>query len=300
MRQTIAAVPLGLVLAASAGCGGSRDAAPPASAEPTTDESKEAALAAIPGGTFQMGALDNDRDARDWEKPRHEVTVGPFRIDRHEVTVGAYEAAVEAGVVSAPGCSPYTEWGERLCNWGKADRRDHPVNGVSWEAANAYCQWKGKRLPTEAEFELLLRRGDQDAIYPWGNDLPPPAGYGNYADVNAPLENAEGPQLAGYDDGHALTAPVASFAPDAFGVHDVSGNIWEWCSDWFDPQYYACSPATDPKGPDHGQRKILKGGNFFCIREELRISERHHKKPTDEAVYTGFRCAADADGPGAR
>ena len=241
-----------------------------------------------------MGAIEGDRDARDWEKPRHEVTVGPFRIDRHEVTVTAYAAAVEAGVVPTPGCSPRTEWGQKLCNWGKADRQDHPVNGVSWEAANAYCHWKGKRLPTEAEFEMLLRQGDGAALYPWGDALPPPDRYGNFADVNAPREHAEGPVLAGYDDGQALTAPVASFAADTFGVHDVSGNIWEWCSDWFDPQYYGRSPATDPAGPDQGQRKILKGGNFFCIREELRISERHHKKPTDEAVYTGFRCAADA------
>lgn len=253
-------------------------------------------LVPIPGGTFPMGALDEDPDARDCERPRHEVTVSPFQLDRTEVTVAAYAEAVAAGVVSEPGCTPHDEWGEELCNYRHGDRGDHPVNGVSWTEADAYCRWRGARLPTEAELEFALRAGHPDGLYPWGDSPLPPRRTGNYAGDSAPGTRAEGPVLTGYDDGYALTAPVASFPPDTLGVYDLSGNVWEWCSDWFGPDYYATSPAVDPAGPAHGERRILRGGNFYCIREELRTSERHHKRPEDEAVYTGFRCAADAPG----
>ncbi len=253
----------------------------------------EATLVSIPGGTFSMGALDHDTDARDWERPRHEVTISPFQLDRTEVTVAAFAEAVAAGVVSEPGCTPHDEWGDELCNYRHEDRRDHPVNGVSWADADAYCRWRGARLPTEAEHEFALRAGDRDAVYPWGDAPVPPEKVGNYAGESAPRTHAEGPVLSGYDDGFALTAPVASFPPNALGVHDLSGNIWEWCSDWFGPAYYEGSPTLDPGGPDRGERRVLKGGNFYCIREELRISERHHKRSADEAVYSGFRCAAD-------
>ena len=256
--------------------------------------SSSAALVSIPGGTFPMGAVDRDPDARDWESPRREVTVATFRLDRTEVTVAAYAEAVAAGIVSEPGCTPHDAWGDELCNYRHEDRRDHPVNGVSWIDADAYCRWRGARLPTEAEHEYALRAGDDDALYPWGDTPVPPEKVGNYAGESAPRAHAEGPVLTGYDDGFGLTAPVASFPSNALGVHDLSGNIWEWCSDWFDPRYYEGGPTLDPRGPDHGERRVLKGGNFYCIREELRISERHHKRPTDEAVYSGFRCAADA------
>ncbi len=254
----------------------------------------------VEGGTFTMGALDRDPAARDWEKPAHDVTVGGFLLDRHEVTVERYAEAVAAGVVSEPGCWPHDEWGQRLCNWGKPERSQHPVNGVDWQSAIDYCAWKGRRLPTEAEFEYLLRSSRDGVVYPWGDDPAPAEGFGSYADINAPRDRAEGEVLHGYDDGHPLTAPVGSFEPDRFGAYDVSGNIWEWCSDWFGERYYEASPDRDPTGPTAGERRTLRGGNFYCIREELRISERHHKRPTDEAVYTGFRCAADAGAVPAR
>jgi formylglycine-generating enzyme len=256
-------------------------------AEPPED------MVVVEGGTFSMGALEGDRDARDWEKPRHDVVVSSFYIDRHEVTVERYAEAVAAGAVAEPGCWPHDEWGQRLCNWAKPERAQHPVNGVNWESASSYCAWKGRRLPTEGEFEYLLRHGREGAVYPWGDEPAPPPGFGSYADLNAPRDRSEGAVLPGYDDGFALTAPVGSFEPDPFGAYDISGNIWEWCGDWFDERYYGSSPTTDPTGPVAGERRTLRGGNFYCIREELRISERHHKKPSDQAVYTGFRCASD-------
>ena len=188
-------------------------------------------MAYVPGGSFQMGARPQDPVAMDWEKPAHEVTVRGFHMDRREVTVAAFTEAVEAGVVEVPGCRPRDEWGARVCNWDKADRQGHPVNGVSWIAADAYCRWRDRRLPTEAEFEYAMRRGRKDAVYPWGDGATPPGGWGNYADITAPREHAEGAVLPGYRDGFPLTAPVGSFEPDALGLYDLSGNIWEWCSD---------------------------------------------------------------------
>jgi len=269
------------------------DTSPPSTSTSTPTSTSDLMLP-IPGGTFLMGAVDHDAAARDWEKPRHEVAVSAFLLDRTEVTVAAYAAAVEAGVVAVPGCSPVDAWGERLCNYRHPDRRDHPVNGVSWTDADAYCRWRGARLPTEAEFEYALRAGNAGVVYPWGDAHLPPPGHGNYAGESAPRDRAEGHPLTGYDDGFGLTAPVASFPANAFGVHDLSGNIWEWCSDWFDHDFYSVSPPQDPHGAPAGQRRVLKGGNFYCIREELRVSERHHKRPDDTAVYSGFRCAADA------
>lgn len=169
-----------------------------------------------------------------------------------------------------------------------------PAREVTWRDAAAYCATRGARLPTEAEFEYALRAGNAGVVYPWGDAHLPPPGHGNYAGESAPRDRAEGHPLTGYDDGFGLTAPVASFPANAFGVHDLSGNIWEWCSDWFDHDFYSVSPPQDPHGAPAGQRRVLKGGNFYCIREELRVSERHHKRPDDTAVYSGFRCAADA------
>ena len=121
---------------------------------------------------------------------------------------------------------------------------DHPVVHVSWEDAVAYCDWAGKRLPTEAEFEYAARNGGQSELYPWGNDLTPGGEYlCNFSQGNFPIEN----KLL---DGFEGTSPVRSFAPNSLGLYDISGNLWEWCQDYYDYDYYSASPSRNPPGPD--------------------------------------------------
>lgn len=264
------------------------------SAPPEPEPAPEAEMVLIRGGNFEMGAVDADTSARPCERPRHTVHVSDFLLDRTEVTVAAWAAAVAAGAVAEPTNRAETSWQADLANWGRADRQDHPINGVTWFQADAYCRWRGARLPTEAELEYALAAGADDSIWPWGSTPTPPARAGNYAGEEVPRFFAGGKPLQGYRDDHSHSAPVGSYPPNELGVFDLSGNTWEWCSDWYDETWYAHSPDRDPVGPAQGERKILKGGGFHCELEELRIAERHHKRPTDGSVFSGLRCARDA------
>ena len=266
---------------------------------PTGDDDSSAGgaddlgMVEIPGGSFQLGAVDHDPNALSVELPRHEVTLSPFLLDLHEVTVEAYGQAVEAGVVEEPSCRLEYEDQEEFCNWGKEDRMDHPVNGVDWFDAREYCGWLGKRLPTEAELEYVLRAERTNAVYPWGDELVPPDDYGNLLGEETKDADTGWEYIQGYRDPFVGSAPVGSFAVDAFGLYDVSGNVWEWAEDWVDEAGYPDGQDVDPPGVADGERKILRGGGFHCVREELRCSERHNKQPDDRVVFTGFRCASD-------
>ena len=276
---------IGLVIIAALASSCRRDAPLPADA---------GEMVQIEGGTFHLGAVDRDRDARPCERPRHPVTLAAFQLDRYEVTLAEYEEAVAAAVVPEPSCPVRHEDERALCNVGVRARRNHPVNGVSWHSARAYCEWKGKRLPTEAEFEFALRAGRDDAIYPWGDERVPPADWGNVVGEESRPDYERWEQIAGYRDPYIGTSPVGSFEPNALGLHDMTGNVWEWCSDWYGERYYADEPRLDPTGPPSGDHKILRGGGFHCILAELRSAERHHKAATDDSFYSGFRCANDA------
>ena len=286
----------------------------------------------IPSGAFHLGAVDHDPNALPEELPRHEVTLSAFWLDLREVTVADFGLAVEAGVVEEPSCRLEYEDQEQYCNWDKEGRGDHPVNGVDWfdaiptagtsaivaisatnEAglapftvsadhrvvngvdwfdARAYCEWLGKRLPTEAEFEYVLRARRINAVYPWGDEPVPPDGYANIVGEETLDAGTGWDHIPGYRDDYVGSAPVGSFAADPFGLYDVSGNVWEWTEDWFDPAGYPEGQDVDPAGVPDGERKVLRGGGYHCIREELRCSERHNKQPDDRVIFTGFRCAA--------
>ncbi len=271
------------------------DADKPAPTPPET----AVTMVRIPGGSFMMGALDSDPKARPCERPRHQVTVSEFWLDEHEVTVEAYAAAVAAGAVEPPVNRLHKPWHAEIITWEGEDTQRHPINGVSWRQADAYCRWLGKRLPTEAELEYALRAGQPDALYPWGDAPAPTPGFGNHACSECPPRYAEGHPIEGCDDGFILTAPVKSFEPNAWGLYDISGNVWEWASDWYGERWFRPAPVVDPKGPLGGDRdhKILKGGGHHCVLEELRISERHHKSIDDGAIFSGLRCASDRPSP---
>jgi formylglycine-generating enzyme required for sulfatase activity len=170
-------------------------------------------------------------------------------------------------------------------------RGDHPVVQVSWRDASAYCAWAGLRLPTEAEWEYAARGGLEGAVFPWGNDLEPGGEHRmNVWQGTFPTENS-------LDDGFLGTAPVDAFAPNRFGLHNMTGNVWEWCADWYDPSYYGRSPAQNPTGPERGSNHVMRGGSYLCHASycgRYRVGARSGNGPDSSVGNLGFRCVADA------
>lgn len=221
-------------------------------------------LILIPGGEFTMGSNAGDAD----ERPEHVVNVSTFLIDETPVTNAQW-----AKYVSATGAAMRGEPGAD----GNA-----PVVNVSFEEAQAYAKWAGRRLPSEAEWEKAAR-GTDGRAYPWGNDPPSPqSGTAN---------------IDGAGDGFAKTSPVGSFEAGAspFGVLDMAGNVWQWTYDWYDAGYYAslAPGAKDPEGPASGEQIALRGGAFTSKPADVRSTNRYPRAPGDRAHNIGFRCALD-------
>ena len=241
-------------------------------------------MVAIPGGDFHMGCSENDSQCDSDERPYHLVTLSSYYIDQHEVTVADFRECVESGSCAMPD----THEQEQYCNWGREGRDDHPVNCVDWNQANAYCRWKGRRLPTEAEWEYAAR-GNDGRVYPWGNAFD--CHMGNFDDE----QQIDRAMVAGGVgcDGFLSTSPVCSF-PDGnspFGLCDMAGNVLEWCNDWSDTNYYASGPQQDPQGPTEGSRRIYRGGSWFRLEKNARTSYRLWGSPDTRNREYGFRCA---------
>lgn len=234
----------------------------------------------VPAGEFEMGS--DDEKVSDDEKPKHKVYLDAFMISKYEVTNAQYHAFVKATGHRPPeNCcdARYTIWKGPTMLPGVEEL---PVINVSWDDAVAFCQWVGGRLPTEAEWEKAAR-GTDGRIYPWGNE-PPSGNRANYS--FDPVSMWEGPASLARKDQY-------EFGRSPYGVFEMAGNVWEWVQDWYDPKYYQHSPAKNPKGPERGDARVIRGASWRNTADLLRATNRNKHTPTERRVYLGIRCAKD-------
>ena len=300
---------------------------PPVPPVPTagvrTTGADPAGMVLLPGGEFLMGTADPEGFAADGEGPVRAVRLDSFRIDAHAVSNERFAEFVSAtghvtdaerigwsyvfaGFLPAalrrtsprPARTPW--WcGVSGASWarpegpgsGTAGREDHPAVHVSWNDAAAYARWAGKRLPTEAEWEYAARGGLEQRRYPWGDELDPDGEYRcNIWRGSFPARNTAA-------DGYRGTAPVDAFEPNGFGLYNVSGNVWEWCADWWAARH-AGRPGANPTGPASGTAKVIRGGSYLCHSSycnRYRVAARTANDLDASGGNTGFRCAADLD-----
>lgn len=227
-------------------------------------------MVVVPAGPFPMGCADANCEAD--EEPQHTVTLGRFAIDRFEVTVSAYDACVDDGACVAAATG-------NECNAGDPGYEEHPINCVDWDQATAYCEWAGKQLPTEAQWEKAAR-GLDSRPFPWGDEIPSCA-------LCVMVTN-------GWGCGTGRTDRVGSrpIGASPYGALDMAGNVAEWVRDGYDPDYYAISPATDPPGPGSFADRTIRGGSFQSgLQVSLRAGNRTFAAPMTSSVARGFRCA---------
>lgn len=281
----------------------------------------------LEGGRFFMGSEGPEIWQADGEAPVREVEVSPFAIDQTAVTNEQFAAFIDATGYQTE--SERFGWSfvfhlhmpkkrrERLrkeravqnlewwlavpgAHWRKPEgdrssvdkRMNHPVVHVSWNDAQAYCQWTGKRLPSEAEWEFAARGGLEKQIYPWGDTFRP------NGEWRANIFQGRFPENDTGADGFKGVAPANHYPPNAYGLYNCVGNVWEWCEDRFSPDHHVKHPEerTNPTGPKTGDRRMQKGGSFLChdsYCNRYRISARIGNTPDSATANLGFRCAAD-------
>ncbi|MHA7271767.1 formylglycine-generating enzyme family protein [Arthrobacter sp. HLT1-20] len=284
----------------------------------------------IAAGTFAMGDPFDEGYPADGETPVHQVQVSAFSIDTTAVSNAAFAAfvdatgyrteseqygtsavfhlAVQAQQADILGPAAGTPWwmSVRGADWAHPagplsswqDIPNHPVTQVSHADALAYCAWVGRALPTEAQWEYAARGGLEQARYPWGNELhgtAPDGGTVHHCNIwqgTFPTENT-------CDDGFLTTAPVDSFEPNGYGLFQTSGNVWEWCADWFLPKYYksclANGTVADPAGPTIGRGRVMRGGSYLChdsYCNRYRLAARSSNTPDSASGNLGFRTVA--------
>jgi sulfatase modifying factor 1 len=276
----------------------------------------------LPGGEFLMGSDDELAYPADGEGPIRKFALSAFSIDAEAVSNQRFEEFVAAtghrtdaerygwsfvfggllpdefeptqGVAHAP-------WWRRveMADWRHPEgpqsslegREDHPVVHVSWNDAVAFCEWSETRLATEAEWEYAARGGLEGKVFPWGDELEP----GDEHRMNVwqgrfPAENSLG-------DGHYGTAPVGAYEPNGFGLFNMTGNVWEWVADYFDPVFRTQDSEHDPTGPPGGTHRVQKGGSYLCHASycrRYRVAARQANTPDGSSGNLGFRCAGSA------
>lgn len=276
----------------------------------------------IPTGAFAMGDHHGEGYSADGEVPVHPVDLSGFRMQTTTVTNDQFQEFVEATGyrttaeqfgVSAVFYAAFQGQRADILNqavgvpWWLAVKgadwrhpngpgsdlaglSDHPVVHVSWDDATAYCAWAGTRLPTEAEWEYAARGGLQGKRLAWGDELNPDGEW------NCNIWQGRFPHDNSAEDGYLTTAPVNSYRPNGYGLWQMAGNVWEWCQDWFDPDYYRHAPVDGPCGPETGECRVLRGGSYLChdsYCNRYRVAARNSNTPESTSGNIGFRVVTD-------
>lgn len=280
-------------------------------------------MVGIPEGEFIMGTDSQEGFPADGDGPSRKVKMNAFEICPYAVTNEQFKAFVdETGYVTeaerfgwsyvfhllasdetkaqVKDVPPGVPWWLAVegAYWAApegpdshiADRIDHPVVHVSWHDADAYCKWAGVRLPTEAEWEYAARGGLEKKTYPWGDLLKQDGEHQcNIWQGKFPIKNNA-------SDGYIGTAPVHSFKPNGYGLHNMSGNVWEWCQDWFTPAYHRATETTSPVYLQPSDKRSMRGGSYLCHRSycnRYRVAARSSNTPDSSTGNCGFRVARD-------
>lgn len=235
-----------------------------------------ATMVLVPAGPFTMGSDEGLPN----ERPVHIVTLDAYYIDQYEVTLSLYRKFLEVGKQASP-----PTWDDEAAT----TVGDRPAVGMSWSAAAAYCQWAGKRLPTEAEWEKAAR-GTDGRRYPWGEMQP----FVDIANYNRGMWVSEAvtlvPVTSGLE-GMSVRHGLKGGGKSPFGLSHMAGNAAEWVADWYGRDYYRQSPEKDPSGPATGDKRVIRGGSWADLPAALRVTARLSAEPDFEDRTIGFRCA---------